>query len=163
MDLAGLKKNHSVPESPKNPTCVSLTNLNGLNETRRLDTVGAIVLDSDGEIASAVSSGGILLKHPGRVGHASMFGCGCWVDEYQEQDEDAANENTNANIAAVTTGCGEYIIKTLFAKAICEHMVKNQSATDYRLNDFFETDFFGNPFKLCNISIFILDDLISLL
>ena len=123
MDSAGLKKNHSVPESPKNPTGVSLTNLNGLNETRRLDTVGAIVLDSDGEIASAVSSGGILLKHPGRVGHASMFGCGCWVDEYQEQDEDAANENTNANIAAVTTGCGEYIIKTLLAKAICEHIV----------------------------------------
>ena len=30
----------------------------------------------NGNLASAVSSGGILLKHPGRVGHASFFGCG---------------------------------------------------------------------------------------
>ena len=43
---------------------------------KKIDTVGAIVLDIYGNLASAVSSGGILLKHPGRVGHASFFGCG---------------------------------------------------------------------------------------
>ena len=72
-----------------------------------LDTVGAVCLDEEGDFASAASSGGILLKHPGRVGHASMFGCGCWVQE------EATNDEKNS-IAVCTTGCGEYVI--IFSK-----------------------------------------------
>lgn len=46
------------------------------DESRSLDTVGAICLDMKGNFASAVSSGGILLKLPGRVGHARLiFNC----------------------------------------------------------------------------------------
>jgi len=54
------------------------------DETISLDTVGAIVLDKFGRLASAVSSGGILLKYPGRIGHSSMFGCGCFVNDNDE-------------------------------------------------------------------------------
>ena len=68
-----------------------------------LDTVGAIVLDSKGNFASAVSSGGILLKHPGRVGHSAMFGCGCWVEEEDDFDEN----NEKGSIAICTTGSGK--------------------------------------------------------
>lgn len=43
------------------------------------DTVGAVVMDTRGNIASAVSSGGISLKQPGRLGPVC-----CWIslDKY---------------------------------------------------------------------------------
>ena len=37
-------------------------------ENELLDTVGAICVDGTGRVVSAVSSGGIVLKQPGRLG-----------------------------------------------------------------------------------------------
>ena len=39
----------------------------------RLDTVGAVCVDGTGAMAAAVSSGGISLKHPGRVGQVASI------------------------------------------------------------------------------------------
>lgn len=43
-----------------------------LEEPASLDTVGAVVVDQEGNVAAAVSSGGLAMKHPGRVGQVTI-------------------------------------------------------------------------------------------
>uniref|UniRef100_H0YW64 Threonine aspartase 1 n=1 Tax=Taeniopygia guttata TaxID=59729 RepID=H0YW64_TAEGU len=78
------------------------------NDSGTLDTVGAVVVDQEGNVAAAVSSGGLALKHPGRVGQAALYGCGCWA------------ENTGAHnpysTAVSTSGCGEHLVRTILAR-----------------------------------------------
>ncbi len=66
------------------------------------DTVGAIALDAEGNIAAATSTGGTLNKAPGRLGDSSLIGCGCYAD--------------NESAAASLTGWGEPIMKLVLAK-----------------------------------------------
>lgn len=66
------------------------------------DTVGAVALDHNGNIAAATSTGGTLNKAPGRLGDSSLIGCGCYAD--------------NQSAAASTTGWGEPIMKLVLAK-----------------------------------------------
>jgi len=66
------------------------------------DTVGAVALDGNGDIAAATSTGGTLNKAPGRLGDSSLIGCGCYAD--------------NESAAASTTGWGEPIMKLVLAK-----------------------------------------------
>jgi beta-aspartyl-peptidase (threonine type) len=66
------------------------------------DTVGAVALDRNSNIAAATSTGGTLNKAPGRLGDSSLIGCGCYAD--------------NESAAASTTGWGEPIMKLVLAK-----------------------------------------------
>ena len=66
------------------------------------DTVGAIALDREGNIAAATSTGGTLNKAPGRLGDSSLIGCGCYAN--------------NESAAVSTTGWGEPIMKLVLAK-----------------------------------------------
>ena len=72
------------------------------HDTISHDTVGAVALDRDGNIAAATSTGGTLNKAPGRLGDSSLIGCGCYAD--------------NQSAAASTTGWGEPIMKLVLAK-----------------------------------------------
>lgn len=88
------------------------------------DTVGAVALDRDGNIAAATSTGGTLNKAPGRLGDSSLIGCGCYAD--------------NLSAAASTTGWGEPIMKLVLAKWTADRIAAGnlpewsaQEAIDY--------------------------------
>jgi beta-aspartyl-peptidase (threonine type) len=66
------------------------------------DTVGAVALDANGDLAAGTSTGGTLNKTPGRVGDSSLIGCGCYAD--------------NESGAVSTTGWGEPMMKLVLGK-----------------------------------------------
>lgn len=59
------------------------------------DTVGAVAVDREGELAAATSTGGVFLKMPGRVGDSPIVGAGFYASRCG---------------AASATGIGEFII-----------------------------------------------------
>jgi len=63
------------------------------------DTVGAVALDRDGNLAAATSTGGLWLKLPGRVGDTPLPGAGVYAE--------------NGVVAVSATGIGELIARYL--------------------------------------------------
>jgi beta-aspartyl-peptidase (threonine type) len=61
------------------------------------DTVGAVAIDQAGHLAVAVSTGGLWLKTPGRVGDSPLAGAGFWAED--------------GVVAVCATGTGELIIR----------------------------------------------------
>ena len=78
------------------------------------DTVGAVTFDLAGNLAVANSTGGTFYKHPGRVGDTPIIGCGLYAD--------------NQMGAAVCTGWGEQIMKTVLAKTTVDQIALLGSA-----------------------------------
>ncbi|KAK0651446.1 nucleophile aminohydrolase [Cercophora newfieldiana] len=76
------------------------------------DTIGAIAIDMLGNIAAGSSSGGIGMKHRGRIGPAALVGIGTAVIPEDPEDEEGAS------VAAVTSGTGEHMA-TCLASAKC--------------------------------------------
>lgn len=77
-----------------------------------LDTVGAVCVDGNGNIAAGCSSGGLILKISGRVGQAASFGAGCWAEVIDDR-----------MVGTCTTGNGEYLIKTLLARELATDLL----------------------------------------
>jgi L-asparaginase / beta-aspartyl-peptidase len=72
------------------------------------NTVGAVAVDADGTPAAAVSTGGIWMKLPGRVGDSALLGAGIYAD--------------SGLGAACATGSGEEIIKAALGWNACAMM-----------------------------------------
>ncbi|XP_011502692.1 PREDICTED: threonine aspartase 1, partial [Ceratosolen solmsi marchali] len=95
------------------------TDVDDINQQlkKRMDTVGAVCVDQFGNIASACSSGGIILKYPGRVGQAAIWGCGTW-----------ASKGT-ISVGSSTSGCGEHLVRTTLARTIAESIIETKCPT----------------------------------
>ncbi len=65
-------------------------------------TVGAVARDRHGHLAAATSTGGMVMKRPGRVGDTPIVGCGTYADD--------------ALAAVSCTGHGERIIQLTLAR-----------------------------------------------
>lgn len=107
---------------------------NGELTTPPMDTVGAICVDKNGTSAAGCSSGGLLLKMVGRVGQAATYGAGCWAVDTSEY-----------SVATCTTGCGEYLMKSLLAKEISTNIFDMDTPV-LSLHKTFQTNFLESPF-----------------
>ncbi|KAL5615418.1 hypothetical protein BROUX41_005465 [Berkeleyomyces rouxiae] len=121
-----------------------------IKEDDIVDTVGAIAIDYLGNIAAAASSGGIGMKHQGRVGPAALVGVGAAVISKHPNDEDGVS------IATVTSGTGEHMSTTLASQKCAERMYQGtrqgdsgrdvpEDDEDAVMDSFIKQDFMNHP------------------
>lgn len=79
-----------------------------INPDTKFGTVGAVALDRHGNLASAVSTGGMTNKRPGRIGDTPIVGAGCYAN--------------NASVAVAATGTGEHFIRSVLAHDVAARM-----------------------------------------
>lgn len=113
------------------------------------DTVGAIAIDMYGHIAAGSSSGGIGMKHRGRVGPAALVGVGSAVVPEDQYDEDGIS------VAAVTSGTGEHMATTMASQKCADRLYHNTrrgtggidivATEEEAMESFIQADFMGHP------------------
>lgn len=86
----------------------SFTPINAFSGKTPSDTVGAVALDVDGNLACATSTGGTPRKHPGRIGDSPIIGSGGYAD--------------NLLGAASSTGYGESLLRVMLCKTACDFL-----------------------------------------
>lgn len=73
----------------------------------KFGTVGAVALDSDGQLAAATSTGGMTNKRYGRIGDSPIIGAGTYANE---------------QVAVSCTGWGEFFIRGIAAYDVAARM-----------------------------------------
>lgn len=92
-----------------------------------MDTVGAVAIDAEGNVAAATSTGGAHFKLPGRVGDSPLVGAGAYAD----------NETGGAS----ATGHGESIMRVVLSKLATDAIGRGmdaQQAAEYAIGYMFE-------------------------
>lgn len=80
------------------------------------DTVGAVAIDRDGNLAVATSTGGMKGQMPGRVGDSPIVGSGAYV--------------SNLSCGVSATGYGESIMQLVISKWVSDQVLGGQSAQE---------------------------------
>ena len=127
------------------------------------DTVGAIAVDCFGNIAAGSSSGGIGMKHKGRVGPAALVGIGTAVIPSEPEDKE------KTSVGTVTSGTGEHMATTLAAGTCASRLYTSSRRNkrggseptddDNAIRAFVERDFMGK-LELCCICYMPADELL---
>lgn len=78
------------------------------NHDEKYGTVGAVALDVHGNLAAGTSTGGMSNKKYGRIGDSPIIGAGTYAD--------------NNSCAVSCTGWGEYYIRLVLAKSVCDRV-----------------------------------------
>jgi L-asparaginase / beta-aspartyl-peptidase len=92
-------------------------------------TVGVVALDQAGNLAAGTSTGGTVMKMPGRVGDSPILGAGTYAN--------------NESCAVSGTGTGEFFMRNIVAADICErvrylHVTLEQAASDVVMKELVE-------------------------
>lgn len=121
------------------------------------DTVGAIAIDNDGNIACGASSGGIGMKFRGRVGPAALVGVGAAVCPVNPEDK------SRMCTGAVTSGTGEHMATTLAANVCAERLYNSVRSRrsgglepctdDEAVKSMIEQDFMSMQLVLTSLSL----------
>ena len=91
-------------------------NTGASNQAGEQDTVGALALDDEGNLAAANSTGGVAFKLPGRIGDSPIPGAGFYAD--------------NRFGAVATTGQGEHIMHAGLAFLAMQALEQGASAQE---------------------------------
>jgi len=115
---AGMKTEHLAPSKASLERFPSLLERYGESHPKNFalarhseangNTVGAVALDSEGLPSAAVSTGGMWLKLPGRVGDSAIIGAGVYA--------------ARGSGAACATGAGEEIIRNVLSWNACRYL-----------------------------------------
>lgn len=146
---------YTTPPTELPPECQVPTEPGPSNDNVT-DTVGAIAVDCNGNIAAGSSSGGIGMKHRGRVGPAALMGIGTAVLPAIPNDEDGTS------VAVVTSGTGEHIATTMAAQTCasriyssqrkCENGVYEDVTEEEAMHGMIETDFMSKFPSFCRLT-----------
>lgn len=95
--------------------------LSALDVDIKYGTVGAVALDTHGNVVAGTSTGGMTGKRWGRIGDSPVIGAGTYAD--------------NRSCAVSATGSGEYFIRLAVAHEICARLRYASAATSRKTVD----------------------------